>query len=64
MGGFRTALVAGEIAVALVLLATSGLFLRSFEKMLAVDLGFRPDHLLTASYSLPEQQYTTQSVGG
>ena len=30
--------------------------------MLAVDLGFRPDHLLTASYSLPEQQYITQSA--
>ena len=61
-GWLRTALAAGEIAVALVLLAASGLLLRSFEKMLAVDLGFRPDHLLTASYSLPEQQYTTQSV--
>jgi len=57
----RTALVAGEIAIALVLLAASGLLLRSFEKMLAVDLGFRPDHVLTASYSLPQKQYTTQS---
>ena len=58
----RSALVAGEIAIALVLLAASGLFLRSFEKMLAVDLGFRPDHLLTASYSLPQKQYDTQPV--
>src|SRR5215831_4029848 len=40
---FRTALAAGEIAIALVLLAASGLLLRSFEKMLSVDLGFRPD---------------------
>ena len=56
----RTALVAGEIAIALVLLAASGLFLRSFEKMLAVDLGFRPDHVLTAAYSLPQKQYATQ----
>lgn len=61
-GWLRTTLVAGEIAVALVLLATSGLLLRSFEKMLTVDLGFRPDHLLTASYSLPGQQYITQSA--
>lgn len=58
----RTALVAGEIAIALVLLAASGLLLRSFEKMLAVDLGFRPDHVLTASYSLPQKQYATQSA--
>jgi predicted permease len=56
----RTALVAGEIAIALVLLAASGLLLRSFEKMLAVDLGFCPDHVLTASYSLPQKQYATQ----
>jgi putative ABC transport system permease protein len=56
----RSALVAGEIAIALVLLAASGLLLRSFEKMLAVDLGFRPDHVLTASYSLPQKQYATQ----
>jgi putative ABC transport system permease protein len=56
----RSALVAGEIAIALVLLAASGLLLRSFERMLAVDLGFRPDHVLTASYSLPQKQYANQ----
>ena len=28
--------------------------------MLAVDLGYRPDHVLTASYSLPQRQYATQ----
>jgi len=57
----RSALVVGEIAVALVLLAASGLLLRSFEKMRAVNLGFRPDHVLTASYSLPRKQYATQA---
>ncbi|MFZ1157607.1 MAG: ABC transporter permease [Candidatus Sulfotelmatobacter sp.] len=56
----RSALVIGEIAVALVLLVASGLLLRSFEKMRAVDLGFRPDHVLAASYSLPQKQYATQ----
>ena len=50
-----------EIAVALILLAASGLFLRSFEKMRQVDLGFRPEHTLTASYSLPKQ-YATQTM--
>jgi predicted permease len=58
----RSALVVGEIAVALVLLVASGLLLRSFEKMRAVDLGFRPDHILTASYSLPQQHYATQAA--
>ena len=58
----RSALVVGEIAIALVLLAACGLLLRSFEKMLAVDLGFRPDHVLAASYSLPREQYRTQAA--
>ena len=56
----RSALVIGEIAIALVLLAASGLLLRSFEKMREVELGFRPDHTLTAAYSLPRNQYGTQ----
>jgi putative ABC transport system permease protein len=56
----RSALVVSEIAIALLLVTASGLLLRSFEKMRAVDLGFRPDHLLTASYSLPQKQYATQ----
>jgi putative ABC transport system permease protein len=58
----RSALVVGEIAVALVLLVACGLLLRSFEKMRTVDLGFRPDHVLTAHYSLPEQPYSTQAA--
>jgi predicted permease len=58
----RSALVVGEIAIALVLMVASGLLLRSFEKMRTVDLGFRPDHVLAASYSLPQEQYATQAV--
>jgi putative ABC transport system permease protein len=57
----RSGLVIGEIATALVLLAAAGLLLRSFEKMRSVDLGFRPDHVLTAAYSLPQKQYATQA---
>ncbi len=58
----RSTLVVCEIAVALTLLVASGLLLRSFEKMRAVNLGFRPDHVLSASYSLPRQQYATQAA--
>jgi putative ABC transport system permease protein len=57
----RSALVVGEIAIALVLLAACGLLLRSFEKMREVDLGFHPDHTLVGTYSLPQKQYTNQS---
>jgi len=58
----RSALVVGEIAVAMVLLAASGLLLRSFEKMRQVDLGYRPDHTLVAAYNLPREKYGTQSA--
>ncbi len=57
----RSALVIAELAVSLVLLTAAGLLLRSFEKLRAVDMGFRTDHLLTASYALPRQQYSTQT---
>jgi predicted permease len=56
----RTILVVGQLVVALVLLTGSGLLLRSYDKVRKVDLGFRPDHLLTASFSLPSHQYSTQ----
>ncbi len=58
----RSALVAAEIAVALVLLIASGLLLRSFEKLRNVDLGFHTDHRLTADYNLPQRQYSTQAA--
>ena len=56
----RSALVITEIAVALVLLIASGLLLRSYQKLRSVELGFRTDHILSASYSLPQKQYSTQ----
>jgi putative ABC transport system permease protein len=58
----RAGLVIGEIATALVLLVSSGLLLRSFERMRSVNLGFHPDHVLAAAYSLPKQMYPTQSA--
>ena len=56
----RSTLVVAEIAIALVLLTASGLLLRSFDKMRAVDLGFTPQHVTTAAYSLPQEQYSKQ----
>ena len=57
----RSTLVIAEIAIALVLLTASGLLLRSFEKMRDVDLGFTPQHVTTAGYSLPRKQYGKQA---
>lgn len=44
----RSLLVASEIALALVLLAGAGLLMRSFWRVLKIDLGYAPEHVLTA----------------
>ncbi len=58
----RSALVVAEIAIALVLLVTSGLLLRSFEKMRTVALGFRSENVVVAAYTLPPKQYSSQGA--
>jgi predicted permease len=42
----RNILVVGEFAIALLLLATAGLLVRSFLRLQSVDPGFRPENLL------------------
>jgi predicted permease len=56
----QSILVTLEIALAMLLLVASGLLLRSFAKMLETDPGFQPEHVLTASLSLPIHDYPTQ----
>ena len=55
----RRALVAGQIALVVVLLTAAGLLIRSFMHLQRVDLGFRPDHLLTMRFSMPRAKYPT-----
>jgi predicted permease len=45
-------LVAGEFALALMLVVSASLLIRSFLRLRAVELGFRPDHLLTMRIDL------------
>jgi putative ABC transport system permease protein len=52
-------LVAGEIALAGILLVGAGLTLRSFANLIAVDPGFRIDNVLTLQISLPAARYRT-----
>jgi predicted permease len=58
--GIQNLLVSIEIALAMLLLVASGLLLRSFARMLETDPGFQPEHVLTASLSLPVSDYPTQ----
>jgi putative ABC transport system permease protein len=53
----RRLFVVAEAALAVLLLAGSGLLLRSFVKLLAVDPGFRPEGVLTMQVSLPAEKY-------
>jgi putative ABC transport system permease protein len=55
---FRRALVAGELAMALVLLIGCGLMLRAFWKLQEVHTGLRPESVITMRVSLPSGTYT------
>ena len=53
----RRGLVALEMAMAVILLVGAGLMLRSFDQLQRVNLGFRPDHLVTARVGLWGERY-------
>ncbi|MDT8369156.1 MAG: ABC transporter permease [Longimicrobiales bacterium] len=58
-GGFRlrSTLVAGQVAIAVTLLAGAGLLGRSFQQLRSVDLGFEPTDVMTFRVSLPGVAY-------
>src|SRR5713226_443570 len=56
----RSTLVVSEIALACVLLACAGLLIRSFLRVLDVDLGFRPERAAALRID-PNETYSTQA---
>jgi putative ABC transport system permease protein len=54
-------LVAGEIAISLVLLIGAGLLIQSFFRLRGHDLGFRTDHTVTARVSVPADKYPEEA---
>jgi putative ABC transport system permease protein len=55
----RRLLVAGQVAIAAVLLVGAGLFARSLVKLTSIELGFDPARVLTMRLNLPEARYAT-----
>jgi len=54
-------LISSEIAIAIVVLFLGTLLIRSFEKLIHVDPGFRTDHLLSLEITLPQPRYGDQT---
>jgi putative ABC transport system permease protein len=55
----RHVLIVAQFALALVLLAGAGLFIRGLDQMLARDIGWKPDHLLQGVLGPPQAKYST-----
>jgi predicted permease len=58
----RRTLVVAQIGFAFVLLIGAGLLFASFRQVLAIQPGFNPDHVLTASVVLPRSRYADDSA--
>ena len=56
----RSALVVGEVAIALMLLIASGLMLRTLDQLRNVDKGFNPESILTASVPISSDRDATR----
>ncbi|UCD25646.1 MAG: ABC transporter permease [Gemmatimonadota bacterium] len=54
---FTNMLVAGEVALALMLMVGAGLMVRSYLKLTGVDPGFRKENVVAVVVSLPQSRY-------
>jgi putative ABC transport system permease protein len=53
----RSVLLVTEVALALLLIVASGLLVRTFTHLVAVDGGFKPERVLTFELTLPSSSY-------
>jgi putative ABC transport system permease protein len=60
----RAVLVAGQVALAMLVLVGAGLLTRSLMRLTGLDPGFRVEHLLTARVALPGSYKTEAQITG
>jgi predicted permease len=57
---FRNMLIVAEVAMSIILLIPTGLFLRSLQNFRDLDIGFQRDHLALISITLDAERYTPE----
>jgi putative ABC transport system permease protein len=60
----RRILVVAQVAMSLVLLAGAMLFIRSLQKLLSIDAGFRPEGIVAVSVDLRPAHYPAERITG
>lgn len=58
LGRLRVAILAGQVAIAALLLTGASLFGRSFLALLGADRGYEPHNLATITLPMPDKQFT------
>lgn len=58
-GRMRASLVVAEVALSMILLVSAGLTIRSLTALQRVDLGFRPENVMTVDLPLAPKRYAT-----
>jgi putative ABC transport system permease protein len=61
LGRARNIFVMGEVALTVVLLVSAALMIRTFLTLVAVNLGFNPENVLTMNLELPETKYQNEA---
>src|SRR5439155_18966051 len=57
----RALLIASEVALSIVLVVGAALLVRSFLRLQDVDPGFRPEHVVTFTLTLPSARYPSSA---
>ena len=60
--GFLNGMVAGQVALALLLLLSAGVMIKSFSGLLQVEPGFRTEDVMVATVSIPDYGFNSPEI--